>query len=82
MRSLNCQTSNLSRDPHLPADHGLIFFIAPPWGTALDEVAGLDLRRTTPPITDIFGFITTTYPSQRMLLATQVYEKPQPNFPV
>jgi hypothetical protein len=31
----------------LPPDHGLIFFIAPPWGTALDEVAGLDLRRTT-----------------------------------
>jgi hypothetical protein len=61
-----------------PPNHGLIFFIAPPWGTALDEVAGLDLRCTTPPITDVIGFIRTTYPSQRTLLATQVYEKLNP----
>ena len=53
----------------------LIFFIAPPWGTALDEVAGLDLRRTTPPVTEILGFVRTRYPVQRVLLATQVYEK-------
>jgi hypothetical protein len=65
-------------DRCLPPDHGLIFFIAPPWGTALDEVAGLDLRHTTPPITDIFGFIKTTYRSQRVLLTTQVYEKLNP----
>ena len=44
---------SLLADRHLPPDHVLIFFIAPPWGTALDEVAGLDLRRTTPPVTDI-----------------------------
>jgi hypothetical protein len=56
----------------------LIFFIAPPWGTALDEVAGLDLRRTTPPVTDIIGCITRTYPSQRVLLTIQVYEKLNP----
>jgi hypothetical protein len=55
----------------------LIFFIAPPWGT-LDEVAGLDLRCTTPPVTDIIGCITRTYPSQRVLLTTQVYEKLNP----
>jgi hypothetical protein len=65
-------------DCHLPLDHGLIFFIAPPWGIALDEVVGLDLRRTTPPITEIFGFIRTTYPRQRVLLATQVYEQLNP----
>jgi hypothetical protein len=68
----------LLADRRLPPDHGLIFFIAPPWGRALDEVAGLDLRRTTPPITDIFGFIKATYPSQRVLLTTQVYEKLNP----
>jgi hypothetical protein len=62
----------------LPRDHGLIFFIAPPWGTALDEVAGLDLRHTTPPVTDILGFVRTRYPVQRVLLATQVYEKLNP----
>ena len=69
---------SLLANRHLPPNHGLIFFIAPPWGTALDEVAGLDLRRTTPPITDIFEFITTTFPSQRVLHATQVYEKLNP----
>ena len=69
---------SLLADRHLPPDHGLIFFIAPPWGTALNEVAGLDLRRTTPPITDIFGFIRTTYPTQRVLFTTQVYEKLNP----
>jgi hypothetical protein len=62
------------RRPH----HGLIFFIAPAWGAALDEVAGLDLRCTMPPITDVVGFIKTTYPSQRTLLAIQVYEKLNP----
>jgi hypothetical protein len=62
----------------LPSNRGLIFYIAPPWGTALDEVAGLDLRCTTPPITDIIGFIKTTYPRRRVLVAIQVYEKLNP----
>ena len=62
----------------LPPNHDLVFFVAPPWGTALDEVAGLDLRCTTPPITDVIGFIKTTYPSQRMLVAIQVCEKLNP----
>jgi hypothetical protein len=61
-----------------PPNHGLIFFIAPPWGTALDEVAGLDLRCTMPPIIEVIGFIKTTYPSQRVLVAIQVYEKLNP----
>jgi hypothetical protein len=69
---------SLLADRHLPPDNVLIFFIAPPWGTALDEVAGLDLRRTPPPVTDIIGDITRTYPSQRVLLTTQVYEKLNP----
>jgi hypothetical protein len=69
---------SLLADSHLPVDNVLIFFIAPPWGRALDEVAGLDLRRTTPPVTDIIGYITRTYPSQRVLLTTQVYEKLNP----
>jgi hypothetical protein len=69
---------SLLADRRLPPDHVLIFFIAPPWGAALEEVAGLDLRRTTPPVTDIIGDITRTYPSQRVLLTTQVYEKLNP----
>ncbi len=69
---------SLLADRHLPPDNVLIFFIAPPWGAALEEVAGLDLRHTTPPVTDILGDITRTYPSQRVLLTTQVYEKLNP----
>ena len=44
-------------DLHIPADCAMIAFVAPPWGTALDEAIGLDLRLTTPPITDIIGYI-------------------------
>jgi len=34
-------------------DQLLMRFIAPPWGDALNKSTGLDLRRTTPPITEI-----------------------------
>jgi hypothetical protein len=39
---------------------------------------GSILRRTTPPVTNIIGYIMRTYPSQRVLLTTQVYEKLNP----
>jgi hypothetical protein len=58
-----------------PEDCGLIFFIAPPWGTALDEAKGLDLRRTTPPITEIISQLAAQFPRHKLLFATQVYEK-------
>jgi hypothetical protein len=60
---------------HLPTDHVLIVFVAPPWGTALDETIGLDLRRTTPPITDIIPELGQMYSRHRILFATQIYEK-------
>jgi len=63
----------------VPGDRGVIVFVAPPWGTALDEDAGLDLRRTTPPITDVVTRIGRTYAAQRLLFATQVYEKVNPD---
>lgn len=59
----------------LPSDHAVIIFVAPPWGTALDEAMGLDLRRTEPPITEIIARIGETYPNHRVLFAIQVYEK-------
>jgi hypothetical protein len=68
----------LLKNRPLPPGHGLIVFVAPPWGTALDEVAGLDLRRTTPPITDIVDGISRAYPDRKILFATQVYEKVDP----
>src|SRR5262249_2487208 len=35
---------------NVPEGHGIVAFVAPPWGTALDEKQGLDLCRTSPPI--------------------------------
>ena len=62
----------------LPPGHALVVFVAPPWGTALDEAKGLDLRRTEPPITSIVERIARRYPDRRLLFATQVYEKVEP----
>ena len=62
----------------LPTEHALVVFVAPPWGMALDEAKGLDLRRTEPPITSIVARITQRYPDRLLLFATQVYEKVEP----
>lgn len=58
----------------MPADQLLITFIAPPWGNALDQPDGLDLRRTTPPAIEIIDLLAQRFPNP-MLLAVQVYEK-------
>jgi hypothetical protein len=58
----------------LAQDHLLIAFIAPPWGDALDKRSGLDLRRTTPPITEIVDFLISIAPKNPLLCAIQVYE--------
>jgi hypothetical protein len=63
----------------LPPDQAIIVFVAPPWGAALDETIGLDLRRTSPPITGIIGDIGRMYPRHRILFATQIYEKVNPD---
>jgi len=59
----------------LPLSRALIVFVAPPWGTALDEDRGLDLSRTEPPIMGIIERIARRYGGRKMLFATQVYEK-------
>jgi hypothetical protein len=56
----------------------LVVFVAPPWGDALDEATGLDLRRTSPPVTEVIDLITATLPRQRLLLAAQIYESTDP----
>ena len=53
----------------------LVVFVAPPWGTALDPITGLDLRRTAPPITDISDFLILGFKQNPLLCAIQVYEK-------
>jgi hypothetical protein len=66
-------TSGLT-DISVVADQLLVVFIAPPWGEALDKTSGLDLRRTTPPITEIVDFLLHTFGRNRLLCAIQVYE--------
>ena len=41
--------ASLLEDLRVQEDRGIIAFVAPPWGAALDEVKGLDLGRTKPP---------------------------------
>jgi 16S rRNA G966 N2-methylase RsmD len=59
---------------YIPADQLLIVFVAPPWGAALDETAGLDLRRTNPPVGQIVDLIVTTLRPNKLLVATQIFE--------
>jgi hypothetical protein len=56
----------------------IVAFVAPPWGSALDEAKGLDLCRTIPPITEIMRFFERTFLGRKMLFAVQVYEKLNP----
>jgi hypothetical protein len=59
----------------VPADQLVIAFIAPPWGDALNPHTGLDLRRTTPPISEIVDCLFHTFSQHKLLCAIQVYEK-------
>jgi len=65
----------LLEELHVPADRGIVAFVAPPWGTALDEVHGLDLCRTAPPIPEVIEQIARRFSASQILFATQVYEK-------
>src|ERR1700756_426086 len=56
-------------------DRGIVVFVAPPWGTALDEVQGLDLNQTTPPISGVVEQVVRRFSHHKMLFAIQVYEK-------
>jgi hypothetical protein len=56
-------------------DCGIVTFLAPPWGNALDEVQGLDLSRTTPPIIEVTDQIVCRFPKHKTLFAIQIYEK-------
>ena len=65
----------LLEELRVPADRGIVAFVAPPWGTALDEVQGLDLGRTEPPISQVVEQIARQFVNHNILFATQVYEK-------
>jgi len=60
-------------------DASIIAFIAPPWGTALDEAAGLDLSATQPSITHIVDWFGRKFANHAIVFAIQVYEKTSPD---
>jgi hypothetical protein len=62
---------------NVPEEQLLIAFIAPPWGDALSESAGLDLLGTNPPISQIVDSIARHFPN-RLLFSIQVYERIDP----
>jgi hypothetical protein len=58
----------------VPKEQLLVFFIAPPWGDALSDTTGLDLRRTAPPVTEVVDFAAQRFAENPLLFAIQVYE--------
>jgi hypothetical protein len=68
----------LLADRQVAGDAGLIIFVAPPWGTALDEASGLDLSATQPPITHIIDWFGRKFADHAILFAIQIYEKISP----
>lgn len=62
----------------VPPDHLIIAFVAPPWGTALNDAAGLDLRATSPPVPEVISTLKRHYAGHRVIYAVQVYESLEP----
>ena len=56
----------------------VVAFLAPPWGEALNLASGLDLRRTSPPVTDIVDLLIARYPRNPLLCAIQIHETLDP----
>jgi hypothetical protein len=71
---VNGDYKSLPRTFRFPSDHLIVVNVAPPWGDALNEISGLDLRRTKPPITEIVDFIDGTYKEHSILWVTQVHQ--------
>jgi len=66
--------ASLLEELRVQEDRGIIAFVAPPWGAALDEVKGLDLGRTKPPVIEVIDQIAHRFANHKMLFATQVHE--------
>jgi hypothetical protein len=57
----------------IPPRDLVIAFLAPPWGEALSPTAGLDLRLTEPPVTEVVGALSANI-ANPLLCAIQVFE--------
>jgi predicted RNA methylase len=59
----------------IPEDRLVILFVSPPWGQALDEHSGLDLRRTAPAVAEVVDLATAAFHRHKLLFAIQAYER-------
>jgi hypothetical protein len=78
IRVVNTDYSTGLADTTAETDELVIAFVAPPWGDALDPIAGLDLRRTTPPIREVIELLRRRFSQNPLLCAVQVYERVDP----
>jgi hypothetical protein len=58
----------------LEPERSVGLFVKPPWGDALDPDAGLDFRRTTPPVGEIIDLAAAVFHSHKLLFGIQAYE--------
>jgi len=56
------------------ADRLLVAFVAPPWGEALSETNGLDLRHTEPPVEEIVDVLVDRFAANQLLCAVQLFQ--------
>lgn len=75
---VNGDYRSLLRNYRFPTDHFIVVYVAPPWGDALNEITGLDLRRTKPPITEIVDYVDDLYKEHPILWVTQVHQTVDP----
>lgn len=61
-----------------PGEDLLIVFVSPPWGDALREGSGLDLRRTQPPVAEVVDVTTAAIGRHKLLFAIHVYQTVEP----
>jgi len=62
-----------------PGEDLLIVFVSPPWGAALSERSGLDLRRTQPPVAEAIDVTIAAIGHHKLLFAIQVFETVEPD---
>jgi 16S rRNA G966 N2-methylase RsmD len=61
-----------------PGEDLVIVFVSPPWGQALSQGSGLDLRRTQPPVSEAVDVTTAAIGHHPLLFAIHVYETVDP----
>jgi hypothetical protein len=75
---VNGDYRSLPNTCRFPLDYFIVMYVAPPWGDALNEITGLDLRRTKPPIAEIVDYVDDVYKEHPILWVIQVHQTVDP----